>query len=71
MYSEKTSVCTGTHDESETSLNTVVYENVKVYMNQYVKLFLKFPQIFFKNALSLYFYKLYKFIKIYKINLLK
>ncbi len=40
---EKTSVCTGTHNRSETSLNIVVHENVKLYMNQYVKFFLKFP----------------------------
>ncbi len=36
---KKTSVCTGTHGGSETSLNTVVHENVKVYVNS----FLKFP----------------------------
>ncbi len=33
----------GTHGGSETSLNTVAHENVKVYMNQYVNFFLKFP----------------------------
>ncbi len=37
------------------------------YMNWYVKLFLKFPLIISKTALSSYFYKLYKFIKICKI----
>ncbi len=40
---QKTRVLTGTRGRSETSLNTVVHENVKVYMNQYVKFFLKFP----------------------------
>ncbi len=40
---KKTSVCTGTCGGNGTSLNTVVHENVKVYMNQYVKCFLKFP----------------------------
>ncbi len=29
--------------QKKTSLNTVVHENVKVYTNQYVKFFLKFP----------------------------
>ncbi len=48
---------TGTCGGSETSLNTVVHENVKVYMNQYVKFFTKF-------TLNSYFYKLYKFVKI-------
>ncbi len=50
---------------SETSLNTVVHENVRVcYMNQYVKFFLKFSEIFknvFQKLPSAYiFYKLYK-----------
>ncbi len=40
---KKNSVYTGTCGGSETFLNTVVHENVKVYMNQYVKFFLKFP----------------------------
>ncbi len=39
---KKTSVCTGTRGGSEPSLNTVVQENVKVYMNQYLKFFVKF-----------------------------
>ncbi len=34
------------------------------YMNEYNKFFLKFPYIFSKTTLSLYFYKLYKFMKI-------
>ncbi len=50
---EENSVGIGTRGESETSLNTVVHENVKVYMNQYVNFFLKFPQIFSKTAFSI------------------
>ncbi len=38
----KTSACTGTRGGSETSLNMVVYENVKVYMNKSVKFLLDF-----------------------------
>ncbi len=34
-------------------------------MDKYKKFFLKFPYIFSKTTLSLYFYKLYKFMKIY------
>ncbi len=45
---KKNSVCTaGTPDGSETSLNTVVHKNIKVYGN-YVKFFLKFPKFFQK-----------------------
>ncbi len=35
-------MCPGTPGGSETSLNTVVHENVKVYMSQYVKFKKKF-----------------------------
>ncbi len=38
----KTSVCTGTRGGSETSLNTVVHENIEVY-EPVCKIFLKFP----------------------------
>ncbi len=37
---KKPTVCTGTRVESETSLDTFVHENVKVYMKQYMKFFL-------------------------------
>ncbi len=40
---KKTSVCTGVRSRSEISSNTVVHEYVKVYMNQYMNSFLKFP----------------------------
>ncbi len=39
----KPGVCTGTRGRSETSLNAVMHENVKVYYEPYVNLFLKFP----------------------------
>ncbi len=42
-FKKKNSVCTGTRGRSKISLNSDVHENVKVYMNQYVKFFLKFP----------------------------
>ncbi len=35
------------------------------YMGKYEKFLLKFPYIFSKTTFSLYFYKLYKFMKIY------
>ncbi len=44
----KTSVCTWTHGGSETSLNTVVHENVKVYTNQYL------CEFFFWNFLKFF-----------------
>ncbi len=53
-------MCSGTRGGSESSFNTVLHENVRVHMNQYVNGFLKFPQIFSKTALSSYFYKLNK-----------
>ncbi len=58
-------MCTRTCGRSETSLNTVVHENGELYMNQYVKFFFEISLNFFKNCLSSYFYKLYKFIKIF------
>ncbi len=31
-------MCTGTCGGSETSLNTVVHQSVRIYMNEYVKI---------------------------------
>ncbi len=58
-------MCTGTLCGSETSLNTVVHENVKVYMNQFMNFFKNFLKFFQKlPSAYTYFYKLYKFIKL-------
>ncbi len=46
----ETSECTGTRDGSETSLNTVVHENVKVYeivCEIFLKFFQELPQLIF------------------------
>ncbi len=66
---EKTSVCTRTRGGSETSLNTVVPENVKVYepvceiVFDFLKFFQKLPSAYiFINCPNLS--KLVKFVKI-------
>ncbi len=51
---QKTSVCTGTHGGSETSLNTVVHENIKVY-EPVSKIFFEISLNFFKNCPELIF----------------
>ncbi len=67
---KKTRVCTGTRGRSETSLNTFVHENVKVYMNQYMKFFLSFLKFFLKLSSAYIFInctnlsKCVKFVKI-------
>ncbi len=63
-------MCTGTRGGSETSLNTVVHENVEVYyLNLYVTFFFEIFLKFFQKLASAYnFYKLYKskFVKFVK-----
>ncbi len=65
----KTSVCTGIRDGSETSLNTVVHENDKVY-KPVCEFFLNFFQ-FFQKLLSTHIFinctNLSKFVKFVKI----
>ncbi len=70
FYWEKPSVCTGTRGVSETSLNTVVHENVKVYEPVW-EIFFEISLNFFQELPSVYifinctnFSKLAKFIKI-------
>ncbi len=46
----KTSVCTGTHGGSETSFNTVVHENIKVYYESVCEIFFEISLNFFKNC---------------------
>ncbi len=56
ISNKKTSVCTRTRGESETSLYTVVHENVKVYVYEPVcKFFFEISLNFFKNSPQLIF----------------
>ncbi len=58
---KKSSVCTGIHGGSETSLNTVIHENVKVCYEPVCWIFIEIFVKFFQKLPSAYiFYKLYK-----------
>ncbi len=74
---KKSSECTGTCGGSETSLNTVVHENVKVYTKQYVNFFWNFLK-FFQELPSTYIFinytdlsKFVKFVNFFDFSWLK